>query len=429
VFGRGWYNEESYLAIKVPYYHPVIAYPFAWSESTAGLISAKVLLLDKLDSASIDKLAKDLKDRIVVLKSSDTVLLHPFKADAYRYNESELNKLPDDFMLSHQVVSDYRKLVNNMANASHYLQSKGALALLICSGGGNGTVQIESSISFSNFREPTIPHMTISKEDFFHIQRLLTRGENVIIEMNVQNKSLTDDLRGYNVIAEIPGTDPLLKDQIVMLGGHLDSWHISTGATDDAAGCIVMMEAVRVLQSLNIKPRRTIRIALWGAEEQGLLGSYSYVKNHFGNSLDMVLKPEQGKVTAYFNLDYGTGKIRGIYLQNNEMVRDIFEAWLQPFNSTGASGITISNSGSTDHLSFDAVGIPAFQFIQDPLDYDMRTLHTNMDEYDHLFIEDLKESAAIVAAFIYSASMRDEMLPRKPLPKPGRFMFENGMIK
>jgi Zn-dependent M28 family amino/carboxypeptidase len=247
--------------------------------------------------------------------------------------------------------------------------------------------------------------------------------------MNVQNKFYTDDLTGYNVIAEIPGTDPVLKDQIVMLGGHLDSWHISTGATDDAAGCIVMMEAVRVLKSIGVKPRRTIRIALWGAEEQGLVGSYGYVKTHFGNSLDMTLKPEQEKVSVYFNLDNGTGKIRGIYLQNNELVRDIFSAWLQPFSSMGATGITISNSGSTDHLSFDAVGIPAFQFIQDPLEYKTRTLHTNMDEYDHLFMEDLKQSATIVAAFVYNASMRDEMLPRKPLPKPEQFVFENGMIK
>lgn len=428
-FGSGWSNEESYLSMKVPYYKPIIAYPFAWSKSTPGLISAKVVLLDKLDSASIDKLGLELQGCIVLEKSSDTVFFDPFKADAYRYAENDLNKLPDDYMMTHREFNDYKKLVNNMLNANKYLQSKGALALLTFFSGGNGTVQIASSISYANLLEPTIPQMTLSKEDFFRIQRLLTHGENVILEMNVRNKFYTDDLTGYNVIAEIPGTDPLLKDQIVMLGGHLDSWHISTGATDDAAGCIVMMEAVRVLKSIGVKPRRTIRIALWGAEEQGLVGSYGYVKKHFGNSLDMTLKPEQEKISVYFNLDNGTGKIRGIFLQNNELVRDIFRAWLQPFNSMGATGITISNSGSTDHISFDAVGIPAFQFIQDPLDYDKRTLHTNMDEYDHLFMEDLKQSAVIVAAFIYNASMRDEMLPRKPLPKPGQFAFENGMIK
>jgi carboxypeptidase Q len=428
-FGRGWSNEESYLAMKVPYYQPIIAYPFAWSKSTPGLISAKVLLLDKLDSASIDKLGIELKGCIVMAKSSDTVFLNPFKADAYRYVDSDLNKLPDNYLKTHQEFIDNKKLVKNIFNANHYLQSKGALALLTFSGGGNGTVRIASLISYANLWEPTIPQMTISKEDFFRIQRLLTHGESVILEMNVQNKFYTDDLTGYNVIAEIPGTDPVLKDQIVMLGGHLDSWHISTGATDDAAGCIVMMEAVRVLKSIGVKPRRTIRIALWGAEEQGLVGSYGYVKTHFGNSLDMTLKPEQEKVSVYFNLDNGTGKIRGIYLQNNVLVRDIFIAWLQPFSSMGATGITISNSGSTDHLSFDAVGIPAFQFIQDPLEYKTRTLHTNMDEYDHLFMEDLKQSATIVAAFVYNASMRDEMLPRKPLPKPEQFVFENGMIK
>jgi hypothetical protein len=214
--------------MKVPYYQPIIAYPFAWSNSTPGLISAKVLLLDKLDSASIDKLGIELTGCIVMAKSSDTVFLNPFKADAYRYVDSDLNKLPDNYLKTHQEFIEYKKLIRNMFNANHYLQSKGALALLTFSGGGNGTVRIASLISYANLWEPTIPQMTISKEDFFRIQRLLTHGESVILEMNVQNEFYTDDLTGYNVIAEIPGTDPALKDQIVMLGGHLDSWHIMT---------------------------------------------------------------------------------------------------------------------------------------------------------------------------------------------------------
>ena len=220
------------------------------------------------------------------------------------------------------------------------------------------------------------------------------------------------------MIAEIPGTDPKLKDEVVMLGGHLDSWHSGTGATDNAAGCAVMMEAVRLLKTLNVQPRRTIRIALWSGEEQGLFGSRNYVKNHFGDPATMQLTPDQSKISAYYNLDNGSGKIRGVYLQENEKVRPIFAEWLKPFEEMGANTLTINTTGSTDHVSFDGVGIPGFQFIQDPLEYDTRTHHSNMDTYDHLVPADLKEAAAVVAAFVYNTAQRDEKLPRKPLPEP-----------
>jgi carboxypeptidase Q len=202
------------------------------------------------------------------------------------------------------------------------------------------------------------------------------------------------------------------------LGGHLDSWQGATGATDNAAGCSVMMEAVRLLKAMNFKPRRTIRIALWSGEEQGLFGSRNYVKNHLGDPATMKLTPDQQNISAYYNLDNGTGKIRGIYLQGNEAVRPLFTSWLQPFNDDGASTVTINNTGGTDHLSFDAVGIPGFQFIQDPIEYDTRTHHTNMDTYDHLVPEDLKQASVIVASFVYNTAMRDEKIPRKDLPKP-----------
>jgi len=209
-----------------------------------------------------------------------------------------------------------------------------------------------------------------------------------------------------------------LKDEIVMLGGHLDSWHAGTGATDNAAGCSVMMEAVRLIKSMGLQPKRTIRIVLWSGEEEGLFGSRNYVKNHFGDPATMKLTPDQAKVSAYYNLDNGTGRIRGVYLQGNDKVKDLFEGWLAPFNEMGASTLTISNTGGTDHLSFDAVGIPGFQFIQDPIEYDTRTHHSNMDTYDHLVPEDLKQAATIVAAFVYNTAQRDEMIPRKPLPEP-----------
>jgi Zn-dependent M28 family amino/carboxypeptidase len=246
--------------------------------------------------------------------------------------------------------------------------------------------------------------------------RVAKSGIPVKLDLDIQTAFNTSDAKSYNVIAEIPGTDPLLKSEIVMLGAHLDSWQGATGATDNAAGSAVMMEAVRILKALNVKPKRTIRIALWSGEEQGLLGSRGYVKNHFADPANMQLKPEHEKLSGYFNIDNGTGKIRGIYLQGNEKVKDIFSAWLEPFHDLGAKTITVSNTGGTDHQAFDAVGLPGFQFIQDPIEYDTRTHHTNMDSYDHLIPADLKQIATIVAAFVYNTAQRDEKLPRKELP-------------
>jgi carboxypeptidase Q len=225
-------------------------------------------------------------------------------------------------------------------------------------------------------------------------------------------------VKGYNVIAEIPGTDPALKDELVMLGGHLDSWHGSVGATDNAAGCSVMMEAVRILKALNVQPRRTIRIALWGGEEQGLHGSRNYVRNHFADTANRTSNAAGDKVSVYFNLDNGTGKIRGVYLQGNEAAKPIFTKWFEPFSDLGANTITMQNTGGTDHLAFDAFGIPGFQFIQDQIEYNTRTHHTTMDSYDHLLPEDLKQSATIVASMVYNAAMRDQKIPRKPVQAP-----------
>jgi Zn-dependent M28 family amino/carboxypeptidase len=238
------------------------------------------------------------------------------------------------------------------------------------------------------------------------------------MEADVKTSFFTNDIKGYNVVAEIPGTDPVLKDEIVMIGGHLDSWQGATGATDNAAGCSVMMEVLRIIKATGLQPKRTIRIALWSGEEQGLLGSRGYVKNHFADPADMVLKPEQSKVSAYYNLDNGTGKIRGIYLQGNKDAGPIFAKWMEPFAALGAKTVTINNTGGTDHQSFDAVGIPGFQFIQDAIEYDTRTHHTNMDTYDHLVPDDLMQAATIVAAFVYNTAQMDTQIPRKALPKP-----------
>jgi hypothetical protein len=424
-FGKGWSTETSYLAMKSPYYQSIIAYPVAWTNGTKGQLTAKVILVDQLDSATISKLGDEIRGKIVMSKLSLSQLRSATTAYSTRYADSTLNSTKDMFMFTRAMLEGFLPFLKREYQTRLYLQSKGAAGLLSANEGSrDGTIFVDGTPAYAKNYAAPLPELVVSTEDYLKLQRLLQDKKNVELEMNVNNQFYSDDLTGYNVVGEIAGTDPNLKNQVVMLGGHLDSWHSGTGATDNAAGCIVMMEAIRILKDLHVQPRRTIRIALWGGEEQGLLGSFGYVKKHFGDPKEMNLKPEQKNVSVYFNLDNGSGKIRGIFLQNNEKVRDIFKSWLEPFADMGATGITSSNTGATDHLSFDAVGIPGFQFLQDPLEYLTRTHHSNMDVYDHLSIEDLKQAAVIVAAFVYNAAMRDEMIPRKPLPKPERFIFD-----
>ena len=280
-----------------------------------------------------------------------------------------------------------------------------------------------------------VPQMTVSAEHYNRMIRMIQQGEKLKMTVDLQVEYQDQDNMGYNTVAEIPGTD--LKDEIVMLGGHMDSWHSGTGATDNGAGVAVAMEAVRILQTLGLKPRRTIRIALWTGEEEGLLGSRAYVKQHFGNleggsgqfggggggggnanttPAKLTTLADYEKFSGYFNLDNGTGKIRGIYLQGNRAVRDLFSQWLTPFRDLGASTITISNTGGTDHQSFDGIGLPGFQFIQDDIEYDTRTHHSNQDVFDRIQADDMKQAATIMAAFVYNTAMRDEKMPRKPAP-------------
>jgi Zn-dependent M28 family amino/carboxypeptidase len=253
----------------------------------------------------------------------------------------------------------------------------------------------------------------IAIEHYGRIVRTLERKMPVTIEANIVN-TFHSDTSSFNVVAEIPGTDK--ADEIVMLGAHFDSWHGGTGATDNAAGSAVMMEAMRILKQSGVKLRRTVRIGLWGGEEQGLLGSRAYVTQHFGDRATMALKPQHAKFAGYFNLDNGTGAIRGVYLQGNEAITPIFDAWMKPFENIGMKALTIRDTGGTDHQSFDAIGLPGFQFIQDPVEYGTRTHHTTMDTYERIQEEDMRKNAVIVAAFVYHAANRDQLLPRKPLP-------------
>lgn len=297
--------------------------------------------------------------------------------------------------------------------------SEGAIALLSTSPRNHdGTIFVQQAGPYKVSDPANFLDIALQWEDYMTIVRLLRSNTPVKMDVEVETKFYTNDTQGYNVIAEIAGTDKNLKEEIVMLGAHLDSWHSGTGATDNGAGSAIMLEAVRILKAVGVKPRRTIRIALWSGEEQGLLGSKGYVKKTLADAATMQLLPAHEKFSSYFNVDNGTGKIRGVYLQGNQAVGPIFQQWLAPFNDIGAKTITISNTGGTDHLSFDAVGLPGFQFIQDPLEYDTRNHHSNMDVYDHLQEDDLKQAATIVAAFVYDAAMRDTKLPRKELPKP-----------
>jgi Zn-dependent M28 family amino/carboxypeptidase len=262
-----------------------------------------------------------------------------------------------------------------------------------------------------------LPQMTMATEDYNRLVRMIGFGEKPALTVEIRAQYHDEDPLGYNTIAEIPGTDPKLKDEVVMLGGHLDSWHSSTGATDNAAGCAVAMEAARIILASGLKPRRTIRVALWSGEEQGLFGSAAYVRQKFGDLKNgsLVKGADYDKISAYYNLDNGTGRIRGVYLQGNAAVKPIFETWLAPFADLGAKTLTLANTGGTDHLPFDAVGIPGFQFIQDEVEYDTRTHHSNQDSFDRLQADDMKQASVIMAAFVYQTAMMDEKLPRKAL--------------
>jgi len=316
-----------------------------------------------------------------------------------------------------QLTADFRK--QRMA----FFIKEGVLALVEMSPGDrgdNGAVRVQAPPDGENQRQttdaPVLPQIVVAGEHYGRLLRLLDKKIPVALEIDVKNRFVDTDLNSLNVIAELPGTDK--ADEIVMIGAHFDSWHSGTGATDNGVSSAVMMEAMRILKATGLKPRRTIRMGLWTGEEQGLLGSRAYVTQHFADRTDMVLKPEHAKLAAYFNMDNGGGAFRGVYLQGNEAVAPILKAWMEPFANLGMNTLTIRPTGGTDHQSFDAVGLPGFQFIQDPLEYGARTHHTNLDVYERAIPEDLVQNAITIATFAYHAAMRDQPLPRKPLPKP-----------
>ncbi|HWZ17120.1 MAG TPA: M20/M25/M40 family metallo-hydrolase [Mucilaginibacter sp.] len=425
-FGKGWEVEKNYAAITVPYYHAIVAIPKAWTPGTKGAIKGDVVLIKADTLTDLDKYKGTLQGKIIIFDAKAGAE-RTFKPDATRYTDEELDAMakassqPGDQRRAggrntpqFTAMAKVRAL---RAAINTFLMGENVGLVLSQARGSDGTVFTTNGASYADTAKAVSPELETSGEDYQRILRLVKAGIKVTMEADIKTRFFADDLQGYDVVAEIPGTDKKLKDQVVMIGGHLDSWHGATGATDNAAGSAVMMEAMRILKAMNFKPRRTIRIALWSSEEQGLFGSRGYVLNHFGDPKTMELKPEQSRLSAYYNLDNGTGKIRGIYLQGDSAAAPIFKAWLEPFKDLGANTLTIRNTGSTDHVSFDAVGIPGFQFIQDGLDYGTRTHHSNQDTYDKLSEDDLKQAATIVASFVYNTAQRDEMIPRKELPK------------
>jgi carboxypeptidase Q len=438
-FGRGWAQEYINVRMVSPDVAPLIAYAQAWTPGTNGVITGKCVRVNITEKKDFDKYRGKLTGMIALFGPEPDV--KPIVEPPYeRLSEKQLNDLADYEVPSEKPrfrYAEYLRRIQLQKDLNQFFADEKVLAVVDHSRGtaGGGTVFVQSGGPYKKGETSTVPAVTVAVEQWNRIARLLKDKKDVQLEMNVVNKFFDDDPMQYNTIAEIPGSDK--KDEIVMLGAHLDSWHAGTGATDNGAGSVVMMEAVRILKALDVKPRRTIRIGLWSGEEEGLLGSQNYVQQHFGSRPPMTepemqgkptllrresgpvtVKPEQAKIAAYFNVDNGTGKIRGVYLQENAAVQPIFEAWMHPFKDLGMNTITMRDTGGTDHLSFDAVGIPGFQFIQDPIEYETRTHHSNMDVYDRLQSDDLRQAAVIVADFVYNAAMRDQMLPRKPIEKP-----------
>jgi len=456
--GIGWENERFSLMATSPVAFIVQAVPRAWSPGTDGTVTGRAMRVDVgcsdelvqgwagklkgvflLPTAPMDRPVTDFDP--TARRNTDTDLAQMAAAspdeggrrrfggargDTERSAVCQAQFTRDSAAAAEEARADGNRrfyvrsgLNLNDTTVLRWLERQGVAAVFLGdrrhSGGTIGTDNGSPRVA----DPPEVPFVHVGMESYGRIARMLDKGVPVQLELNMRNRFFPRNTSSFNIIGEIPGTDPELKDQIVMLGGHFDSWHAGTGATDNGAGSGTMLEAVRLITSLGLKPRRTIRIALWTGEEQGLLGSRAYTRAHFGraDASGFHPTPEHAKLDVYFNVDNGGGKIRGVYLQGIGAERPIFDAWMAPFRAKGMNTLTIRNTGGTDHLAFIAVGLPGFQFIQDPLDYDNLTHHTNQDVYERLQPDDMKFNAAVVASFVWQAAQRDEMLPRPQQPE------------
>ena len=460
-FGRGWALKSFSAEVVEPQGIPLIAYPKAWSPG-ARIAKAEVVYLDAKNEADLARFKGTLSGKIVLSGAIRTVKAH-FDSQGRRLTEKDLLALADaaDPRAANAAppappaqMQEYLRSQLFGFQVFKFVSDERPALIITPSQGDGGTIYVDEAAvpreldktnpiatlrslflgeprSYDVKVQPPVPQLVLAIEQYNRIVRMIQAGEKVQMKVDLETQFYDQDLMAYNTIAEIPGTDK--ADEIVMVGGHMDSWHSGTGATDNGAGVAAAMEAVRIIQALGLKPRRTIRVGLWSGEEQALYGSIAYVTKHLGEPVEeskdvaflrliqggMAKKIKRGaeydKLSAYYNLDNGTGKIRGVYLQGNEAVRPIFREWLQPFKDTGATTLTASNTGGTDHLAFDAIGLPGFQFIQDQIEYDTRTHHSNMDVFDRAQEDDLKQAATIMAAFLYNTAMREEKLPRKKI--------------
>jgi len=410
-FGQGWERVSYSGRILTPYVQGLQAIPTGWTGSTKGTVTGSAAVV-KVDSvADLAKYRGTLKGAIVLLQPKPEIR-EEWEAPASRTSLDDLLGPPPEPTPARapadreRQMGRFRQMRAVRDSADKLFRAAGVLAVLVPSTRAYGILAGGGNNAGRDPKNPVpLPELIVSEEQYAQVYRDVERGVPVRIELNVQNRFFPQDLQAYNTLADYPGTDK--ADEYVMLGGHLDSWHFGTGAADDAAGVVVMMEAMRILKTLGLQPRRTIRIGLWSAEEQGLLGSRGWVAKH----------PEMhGKISAYLNVDNGTGKIRGIWDQSNEAAIPIFEQILWPFRDLGVVAVKHGNTGGTDHLAFDAAGIPGFNFIQDPIAYSAQSHHTFLDVYDHLQLDDLEQAAVVVAATTWALANRDEMVPRKPRP-------------
>jgi carboxypeptidase Q len=461
-FGHGWSVTRFTCALVAPGYTPLHAVPRAFCAGTNGPVEGEVIAAPLFNegeeegirnnikrlAARLDEYATQQKGKLrgrFVMIDPVRKLAVPMEPAAERLTDAQLDdllKAPDPMAaaaftwpleslpadrkereamtatIPGEVTSEFnmrRLALFDRLNA--FLRDEGVLGVLASDRrGSGGIVFVQGAGGWSLGTPPAPPTVVLVSEAYNRIHRLLDHKVPVKIAMDLETRIDDSSPDGVNVVAEIPGGRR--RDEVVMLGAHLDSWHGGTGATDNAAGCAVALEAVRIIKALGITPDRTVRLALWSGEEQGLLGSRGYVRKHFGDPVTMKLLPEHARLSGYFNLDNGTGRVRGVYLQGNDAMRPIFAAWLEPFRDLGVTTITIRNTFGTDHKSFDAVGLPGFQFIQDPIDYESRTHHSDMDVADRIQPADMMQASAVMAACVLDAANRPAMLPRKPLPPP-----------
>ncbi|MGH9495315.1 MAG: M28 family peptidase [Candidatus Sulfotelmatobacter sp.] len=449
-FGMGWRQLNTWIRMSAPDTAVFIAQALPWSASSHGPVSGSAIWVDAKDEKDLEKYKGKLSGKVVFFGPMRDV--KPVDKPLFeRRDDADLKKLsefPVHVGEQQDFFAEFIKRLEFREKVGKFLAEEHAAGIVIPSrdgrnnGGSGGTIFDDGGsgmgwFTYQREHAELLPVVVMAIESYGRVYRLLKANVPVTIEMDVETEFTGDHEHGFDTIAEIPGTDPKLKDEVVMVGGHLDSWASATGATDNGAGTVVAMEVMRILTALKVQPRRTIRVGLWTGEEQGEFGSYGYVKQHFGyvplsTAPDQVklpdflrkpagpleLKPDQQKISGYFNLDNGTGKILGIYLQENAAISSIFQQWMQPLADLGVTAITMRNTGGTDHEAFDSVGVPGFQFIQDQLDYGSRTHHSNQDTYERLQPEDLAQASTVEAIFVYNTAQRDQMLPRKPLPHP-----------